>query len=373
MAPMLPVLPMLPSPRAPPTSKGGARGRWRDISEGPSPAWLCEEGAPLLPQQARHSPSRLQLLTLARPTDNAGRVRASVNPAFAMDATIYRTLPSCSLRRFFQRASIDVRLVWDAAAKRAICAAYAKLGPAPAIDRDGALLAFMLKECDFSMEHADGSFLDHLRFCSEYSARHYAAVSPRIMLVHSILGVGTNCFPMGVEKLPQLARLLDADEFAHVEAFPSVLRLLVHGPLLERLERLCAAGLLHKVRGLRLQRLIDNETIRLDGVQLCEQLNLQLIHALDFLPTVAWRRTRNAYFFSIFTRLHALLTRARLLKARVEWEYAPGACCAPEARPCSWRHLVADAVPSALVLWLAANQIAEYSARVNHSLAFELY
>ncbi len=39
------------------------------------------------------------------------------------------------------------------------------------------------------------------------------------------------------------------------------------------------------------------------------QLNLQLIHAIDFLPPGSWQRTCNEYFFAIFVKLHGLLTR----------------------------------------------------------------
>lgn len=66
--------------------------------------------------------------------------------------------------------------------------------------------------------------------------------SPRILLLHSILGVGTNCFPMRIEKLPTLASLLSETEMLHIEAFPAVLRLLVRGPLIDELERIADEG-----------------------------------------------------------------------------------------------------------------------------------
>ena len=69
---------------------------------------------------------------------------------------------------------------------------------------NSSLFHFMFTECDFSIEHADGSFLDHLHFCHDYTAVHFSSASPRVMLLHSIMGVGTNCFPMGIEKLPTL-------------------------------------------------------------------------------------------------------------------------------------------------------------------------
>ena len=51
------------------------------------------------------------------------------------------------------------------------------------------------------MEHADGSFMDHLQFCFEYSHAHMAGVSPRILLLHSIMGVGTNHFPLTARRV----------------------------------------------------------------------------------------------------------------------------------------------------------------------------
>ena len=51
-------------------------------------------------------------------------------------------------------------------------ATSAKQSPAPDVNPD--LIDFMHEECDFSMEHADGTFLEHLLFCHDYAARHYA-------------------------------------------------------------------------------------------------------------------------------------------------------------------------------------------------------
>ena len=117
---------------------------------------------------------------------------------------------------------------------------------------DKSLLHFMETECDFSTEHADGalahsdclfslfgpdaaaacqahstseacrahctasirftvctrfvlvcvgSFLDHLQFCFEYGSIHYKQHSPRVLYLHSIMGVGTNLFPMPMSKV----------------------------------------------------------------------------------------------------------------------------------------------------------------------------
>lgn len=37
-----------------------------------------------------------------------------------------------------------------------------------------------------AMEHADGSFLEHLVFCHDYAARYYPEHSPNVALLHSL-------------------------------------------------------------------------------------------------------------------------------------------------------------------------------------------
>ena len=41
------------------------------------------------------------------------------------------------------------------------------------------LIEFLHRECDFSSEHADGSFLEHLVFCYEYSAVYFRTTTSR--------------------------------------------------------------------------------------------------------------------------------------------------------------------------------------------------
>jgi hypothetical protein len=268
---------------------------------------------------------------------------------------------------------LDTKLEFLQGAVAEIEAAYAALGPPRHLADDAPIHKFMLEHCDFSCEHADGSFLDHLIFCREYAARHYEAASgaPRVMLLHSIMGVGTNCFPMSIDKLPTLAKLCAPHEMAHIEAFPSVLRLLVHGPLLEELCA-CPTEKLAGLRKLCLHRLLDNAPIELSGAQLWEMLNYQLIHAVDFLPAAAWQRTSNEYFFGIFVALHELLTRVGQLQAKVGWDPEWMQPMAPGARPDTWRHWLVDLVPNAAIRLMAAKQIAKYSADVGHSLKYSL-
>ena len=98
--------------------------------------------------------------------------------------------------------------------------------------------------------------------------QHYPEVSPLVLLLHSILGTGTNTFAMPAEKIPALRALLTDFEWRHVEAFPSVLRLLYALPL----RRALRANLsrLDKLEGIELYRVIDNEPISLSAEDLLQ-------------------------------------------------------------------------------------------------------
>ena len=74
---------------------------------------------------------------------------------------------------------------------------------------------------------------------------------------------------------------------AHVAAFPTVLRLLIRGPLLDELDAIARDGA--TIEKISFYRVLDNAPIELSGDELWTQLNFQLIHALDFLPALAWK------------------------------------------------------------------------------------
>eukprot|EP00967_Tisochrysis_lutea_P008507 scaffold10163_cov35-Tisochrysis_lutea.AAC.3 len=124
---------------------------------------------------------------------------------------------------------------------------------------------------------------------------------------------GTNCFPMKREKLPMLRSLLQAEECAHIEAFPSVLRLMIGTPFLAEL---CAAPneSLLEIKSLTMHRVLDNERITLNADQLWDQLNYHLIHTLDFLPLTSWQATFNEFMAHFFVTLYELLTRVGKLE-----------------------------------------------------------
>jgi hypothetical protein len=138
-----------------------------------------------------------------------------------------------------------------------------------------ALAKFMRDECDFRAEHAQGSFMNHLTFCHDYCVAHFPAALRGVtclpLFVHSIMGAGTNYFPMAAEKVPLLRSLVAADEFAHVQAFPTLVRLLRSHALIDALQRgldLPSLGRKAALRGVRFHRLVDNAPIELTTEQL---------------------------------------------------------------------------------------------------------
>jgi hypothetical protein len=125
---------------------------------------------------------------------------------------------------------------WSDRAVERTAREFAGVRPPPQPEeRYPAMLKFMAEECDFRVEHADGSFMDHLTFCHDYCAQHYPSASALPLFVHSIMGVGTNVFPMTAAKIPRLRALVSADEFDHLQAFPSVLRYLQNFTLIDAL------------------------------------------------------------------------------------------------------------------------------------------
>ena len=88
------------------------------------------------------------------------------------------------------------------------------------------------------------AFLDHLQFGYIFCAIHMPQHSPLPMFLHSIMGVGTNLFPMQLEQQDRLASFLSQDELDHISVFPTALRLINGGMLLDRLEKMSNEELL---------------------------------------------------------------------------------------------------------------------------------
>ena len=300
--------------------------------------------------------------------DHAGQVQVKRMADFDMSRTIFGGLTG--IARKFMDEKLAKEPVWDEAEAASIEAAYleSETGhPAPPIDQR--LIDFMVDECDFSMEHADGTFLEHLVFCHDYAARHYPEHSPNVALLHSILGTATNTFAMEASKIPKLKALLTEFEALHVETFPSILRLLYDVDMVAELE-----ANLHRLgdlKALHCHRVIDNEPLTIDAENLWINLNFHLMHFVDFMPSANWSTHRSDPLLQMFETLSSLLDRAGERQAHVEVSF-PTTTTAPvgEARTMFGR--LTGLLPATITLKLARKSIREYSEKAGHDLSYRL-
>lgn len=300
--------------------------------------------------------------------DHAGRVRVERLVNFDMRRTIFGALEG--VPKMFMTEKLAKEPVWTSGAAAEVESAYAEAeaaDPAPKIDQR--LINFMVTECDFSMEHADGTFLEHLVFCHDYSARHYPQHSPNVALLHSILGTATNTFAMEPVKIPKLKALLSDFEALHVEVFPSTLRLFYNGDFLDELER--NIDRLENLEALHLNRVIDNEPLTIDAENLWINLNFHLMHFVDFMPSANWGTHRNDPLLQMFERLSTLLDRAGQRQARVEVSFPTGKS-APVGEDRTLVGRIAGMLPESVTLKLAKNSIQEYSDKAGHDLSYRL-
>ncbi len=301
--------------------------------------------------------------------DHAGQVRIAPAADFDMGRTIFGSLEG-RLPRLMMRDKLGKEAFWSDSASASIEAAWAASEseqPTPPIDP--ALLHFMQTECDFSMEHADGSFLEHLVFCHDYAARHFEGHSPKVALLHSILGTGTNTFAMDVAKLPALRELLTEEEALQIEAFPTLVRLFYDQALLPEL----TANLhrLDDLEALHCHRVIDNAPIVLDAQSLWVQLNYQLMHFVDFMPPANWGARRADPLLLQFRELSTFLDRAERRWAKVEVDFPAGPALPVGERP-TLVSTIAGLLPPSLTLKLARKSIRRYSEQIGHSLDYQL-
>jgi hypothetical protein len=301
--------------------------------------------------------------------DHAGLVQVSPIPDFDLDRTIFNTLEG-KLPRFVIRTRIAKEVHWSESAGQDVDEAYLESRqrkPLPEVDPD--LLRFLVKECDFDVEHADGSFLDHLYFCFEYSHHHFPEHSSLVMLLHSILGTGTNTFAMTADKMPALQALMNAFEWAHVEAFPSILRLLYDLPLREELwankERLS------ELESIRFHRVIDNAELEMTAENFWIQLNYQLVHLIDFLPVANWSVHANDTAFIVFRDLYAFLRESDKIEAKLA--YAPAAESGrAEGEVQGLGAKLVSLLPVQMSEKMAAKSVRQFSKQIGHSVDYEL-
>jgi hypothetical protein len=190
-----------------------------------------------------------------------------------------------------------------------------------------------------------------------------------VLLLHSILGTGTNTFAMDKSKIPALRELMTPFDWTHVEAFPSVLRLLYSGEL--RTELRAELQRASKIREVHMRRVIDNAPITLGAEDFWIALNYQLIHLVDFMPVANWTTHMNDTSFIVLRDLYDLLQRAGKLEARVK--YAP-----PSGRPSAvgedlglggW---LTTRIPVDLSERMASLSVKKFSERIGHDLSYRI-
>lgn len=320
-------------------------------------------------QRPDPSYQRKAAIARGRALDHSGKVHIEPIRNFDLDRTIFKTLEG-KVARYVMAARVGKEARWDADAARAVQADYdAARAAHPLPEVSPELMRFLVEECDFDVEHADGSFLDHLYFCFEYTVQHYPQRSPLVMLLHSILGTGTNTFAMPASKIPSLRPLMTPFEWTHTEAFPSVLRLLYAGRLRQELWRN-----LHRadaLRSIRLRRVIDNAPIEMSGEDLWIALNYQLIHLVDFLPVANWTTHQNDTSFILFRDLYDLLTQARKREAIIGYTPASGprTLAGEHHNLGSW---LTTRIPVRASEAMASRSVARFSERIGHSLDFSI-
>ena len=319
-----------------------------------------------------HSVQRKAAIAWGKCTDHQGQVTISPISNFDLDKTIFTTLEG-TLPRMVIEAKIAKDVSWNDARAEEIEQAYADVClkySIPEVRTD--LIEFMVKECDFNMEHADGSFLDHLLFCHDYSALYFPEQSPTIQLLHSILGTATNTFAMEAQKISALYALLSQEEQTHVEAFPSILRLITSLTLLEELTE--NLHRLDDLTSIRYHRVIDNKTCVMSPEDLWNQLNHQLIHFIDFLPAANWGHHSSDPVLQSFARLSIFLDKAQKRRAKVEIAFPEpkGIFSKPTNETLSFGGKVSSFIPSSIKKKLAAKSVRKFSDKINHSLDYTL-
>lgn len=315
------------------------------------------------------TPQRQAAITHGAVFDHAGSVQVAPLADFDLNRTIFQTLEG-GLPRAVMSAQVGKEVVWDARVAKRVKVDYdAILEARPLPPVDPALLDFMVDQCDFDVEHADGSFLDHLYYCFEYTVRHDPHGSPIVMLLHSILGTGTNTFAMGAEKIPALQSLLTQGDFRQIAAFPSVLRLLYDAPMREELwDRMPQAD---ELRAVRMRRVMDNAPIELTGEEFWRALNYQLVHLTDFLPVANWVAHKNQNTFLLFSELYALLEAAGKLEADIAFA-PPVGPRRLDGEALTWVGWALTQAPAPVIRSMTARSVRKYSSAIGHELSFEL-
>ena len=301
--------------------------------------------------------------------DHAGKVQIKGIADFDLDRTIFQTLEG-KLARYVMRKRVAKEVFWTDSAAGSVQKAYDAVCEAKELPPvDPALIEFLVDECDFDVEHADGSFLDHLYFGFEYTARHYPQHSPLVMLLHSILGTGTNTFAMEASKIPALEKLMTPFEWRQTEAFPSILRLLYTGDLRRELQDNVARA--SALKSVRMHRVIDNAPIEMSGEDFWIAMNYQLIHLIDFLPVANWAAHQSDTSFILFRHVYALMQSAGKLEAHIDYTPASGSA-SMKGEDNGIGGWLTTKIPVSLSERLASKSVSTFSERIGHSLDYTL-
>merc|ERR1712151_910204 len=116
--------------------------------------------------------------------------------------------------------------------------------------------------------------MDHLQFGHEYVSANMPGFSGRVLLLHSIMGLGNNYFPLERRKIPQLQSMLTGFEMRHIEAFPSIVRLWCAGVLPDELLK-CTAERMSLLKRVTFHRIMDNKELSMDADDFWIHLNYQ--------------------------------------------------------------------------------------------------
>jgi len=315
---------------------------------------------------------RKEQIALGRATDHAADVMLAKIPNFDMDKSIFAEVTG-TFARTAMLNKLEWRPFWLDNAVDRITEEHAMVEPAPPIKES--LMDFINNKCNFKVEHADGSFFDHLKFSYEYTVRNYPGVSAIPPFLHSIMGVGTNYFPMDKSLIPELQSLITNEEFVHVESFPSFLRFVIQRTLIRDLAAL-DRNKLKQIKAIRLYRVIDNKPLELNATQMWVQLNYQMLHALDFLPVSSWDYHAWDPFLGEFDELYAMMVKADQLQVKLKPSMTSNFTDYPPHQPPITLFMRAVMVgpaslQSSIAAKHAATQVEEFSVKIGHNLSYE--
>ena len=327
---------------------------------------IMRQNAATIPE---HSHQRKAAIARGGVKDYSGSVEVVPVSPFDLGRTIFNTLDGAVPRAIIE-ARIAKEVIWYATAADQVTKDYSQVAENKLPKISSKLMKFLKEDCDFDVEHADGSFLDHLYYCYEYSSHHFDDYSPLVMLLHSILGTGTNTFAMPASKINQLKPLMDDFTWRHVEAFPSVLRLLYSLNLLNDL--IINQHELDNFSELHFHRVIDNEPITLSAEDFWIQLNYQLIHLTDFIPVSNWTAHKSDTSFTLFRKLFRFLKNNNKLMASIDYTPPPvlQLVKGEKLSPVSWALTM---LPPVIAEFLSAESIRRFSNTIGHNLSYELH